>query len=271
LKWLKPGSFQGHPGGNRWYDITGGAIGPQPTEPQTKSRMMVEAKKIPQLEPPACYFPYNKMGQSASGIACDLSGGKFGPFEKQMFVGDQTHSTVMRVYLEKVQGHYQGVCFPFRQGIGSGALSMILTKEGAMFVGGTNRGWGSRGRQPYSLDRIEWTGKVPFEVHEMHVLPDGFELTFTKPVDPATAADVSSYKMNTFCYIYQADYGSPEVDATTPTITKAVVAPDGLSVRLTIDKLVEGHVHELHLDGLRSTDAAPILHPVAYYTLNFLP
>lgn len=271
LKWLKPGSFQGHPGGNRWYAATEGVIGPQPSDPQTKSRMMVEAKKIPQLEPPACYFPYNKMGQSASGIACDLSGGKFGPFENQMFVGDQTHSTVMRVYLEKVQGHYQGACFPFRQGIGSGSLSMILTKEGAMFVGGTNRGWGSRGRLPYSLDRIEWTGKVPFEVHEMRVQPDGFELTFTKPVDPATAADVKSYQMNTFCYIYQADYGSPEVDATTPAITKATVAPDGLSVRLTVDKLVEGHVHELHLDGVRSATAEPILHPVAYYTLNYLP
>src|SRR5262249_45346314 len=75
LKWLRPGSFQGHPICNKGYKATGGAIGDQPTDPASNSRMMVEAKKIPQLEPPAVYFPYGKMGQSASGIACDLSNG----------------------------------------------------------------------------------------------------------------------------------------------------------------------------------------------------
>jgi len=271
LKWLRPGGFVGHPIGNRWYDVAGEVMGPRPVEPLSGSRMMVEAKKIPQLEPPAIYFPYNKMGQSAAGIACDLSSGKFGPFGKQLFVGDQTHSTVMRVALEKVQGHYQGACFPFRAGFGSGSLSLLFAPDGSLFVGGTNRGWGSRGSQPYSLDRLVWTGKIPFEIHEMHARPDGFELTFTEKVDPATAGDVKSYSASTYTYIYQSAYGSPEVDATTPQITKIDVRPDGQGVRLFLDKLQEGHVHELHLDGLRSASGAPLLHPAAYYTLNYIP
>ena len=64
--------------------------------------MMAEADKIPELLPPAVYFPYPKMGQSASGIACDVSGGKFGVFDRQMFVGDQSSSFLMRISLEKV-------------------------------------------------------------------------------------------------------------------------------------------------------------------------
>jgi glucose/arabinose dehydrogenase len=272
IKWLRPGAFLGHPGGNRWYEAAGEVMGKRPDEPLSGSRMMVEAKKIPQLEPPACYFPYGKMGQSAAGIACDTTGGKFGPFQNQLFVGDQTHSTVMRVNLEKVKGHYQGACFPFRQGFGSGSLSLLMTKDGSLFVGGTNRGWGSRGPQPYSLDRLYWTGKTPFEVHEMHALPTGFELTFTQPVDAATAGDVKSYKLSTYAYLYQSAYGSPEVDTTEPKITKIEVSPDGKKVRLTIDKLQEGHVHELHLDGIRSaTGGQPLLHPAAYYTLNYIP
>ena len=50
---------------------------------------------------------------------------------------------------------------------------------------------------------MDWTGKVPFEVHEMHAKPDGFELTFTEPVDPRTAGDVASYKAREFIYAYR--------------------------------------------------------------------
>jgi glucose/arabinose dehydrogenase len=271
IKWLRPGAFVGHPGGNRWYEVAGEVMGKRPAEPLSGSRMMVEAKKIPQLEPPACYFPYGKMGQSAAGIACDTTGGKFGPFQNQLFVGDQTHSTVMRVCLEKVKGHYQGACFPFRQGFGSGSLSLLMTQDGSLFVGGTNRGWGSRGTQPYSLDRLVWTGKTPFEIHEMHALANGFELTFTQPVDPTTAGDPKSYKLSTYTYIYQSAYGSPEVDPTEPKITKIEVSPDGKKVRLTLDQLQEGHVHEFHFNGVRSAAGQPLLHPAAYYTLNYVP
>ena len=72
---------------------------------------------------------------SASGIDCDLSSGKFGPFQKQLFVGDQTHSTVMRVFLEKAKGHYQGACFPFRAGFGSGSLALQFAADGSLYVG----------------------------------------------------------------------------------------------------------------------------------------
>ncbi|HBN79741.1 MAG TPA: hypothetical protein DD473_28735 [Planctomycetaceae bacterium] len=271
LKNLIPGKFMGHPGGNTWYDMTNGAIGPKPQEPESGSRIVVEADKIPEYEPPCILFPYKKMGQSASGVTCDTSNGKFGPFAKQMFVGDQTNSTVMRCYLEKVKGHFQGACFPFREGFGSGTLPLEMTEQGAMFVGGTNRGWGSRGTKPFAIERLNWSGKIPFEVHEMHALPDGFELTFTEPVDPESAGTLESYSMTTYTFIYQASYGSPEVDHTEPKITSATVSGDGKSVTLKVDKLQRGHVHELHLDGVRSEDHLPLLHKEAYYTLNYIP
>ena len=128
LKQLVPGGFMGNPSGNKWYEVAN-LPGPRPLEPLSGSRMHIEAKKIPELIPPAVLFPYNKMGQSASGIACDTSGGKFGPFQNQLFVGDQTHSTVMRVFLEKVNGRYQGACFPFREGFDSGNLALEFAEE----------------------------------------------------------------------------------------------------------------------------------------------
>lgn len=271
LKHLSPGRFVGHPGGFKWYDEpeAAAAMGPRPAEPESGSRWHIEADKLPLYEPPVILFPYAKMGQSASGVTCDTSGGKFGPFAGQMFVGDQTFSTVMRCYIEKVQGHYQGACFPFRAGLGSGTVPVEMF-GGSLFVGGTNRGWGSRGNKPFAVERIDWTGQVPFEIHEMRARPDGFDLTFTQPVDPQAAGDVASYDMQTYTYIFQASYGSPEVDHTEPKIVAATVAEDRLSVHLQIDGLERGHVHELHASGVRSAEGQPLLHPEAYYTLMYL-
>jgi hypothetical protein len=272
LKHITKGGFVGHPDSFRWYkEPEAKYLGPAPKVPKSGSRIMVEAKKIPQLVPPPVTFPYGKMGQSASGIDCDLSGGKFGPFEKQLFVGDQTHSTIMRVFLEKINGHYQGACFPFRAGFGSGVVPVRFAKDGSLIVGGTNRGWGSRGPKTFAIERLVWTGKTPFEIQEMRAKPDGFELTFTKPIDPVSAGKTDSYMMNTFTYIYQASYGSPEVDQTTPKITKVEVGKDGKSVRLTVDRLQEGHIHDLAVPGVRSLDGEALLHPQAYYTLNYIP
>lgn len=271
LKWLRPGSFQGHPGGNRWYELAEDQMGAAPREPESGSRIMIEAAKIPEYEPPAILFPYKKMGQSASGVVCDTSQGRFGPFAGQLFVGDQTFSTVMRCDLERVQGHYQGACFPFRSGFGSGTLALEMTADGALFVGGTNRGWGSRGTKPFALERLTWSGNVPFEIQHMRARHNGFELVFTQPVDRESAGRTDSYELSTYTYIFQSSYGSPEVDHTTPEIASATVSDDARSVRLVIDGLQAGHVHELHSEGVRSASGLPLLHTEAYYTLNYLP
>ena len=277
LQWLKPGAFVGHPGGNKWFDApeTKDAIAAagvaKPKEPKSKSRLYVEAKEIPELLPPAVYFPYPKMGQSAAGLACDQTAGRFGPFSGQLFVGDQTHSTVMRVALEKVDGKYQGACFPFRNGFDSGCLALDYASDGALYVYGTDRGWGARGGKPFALQRLVWTGKTPFEIREMRAKPDGFELTFTEPVDAASATNPASYTLETYTYVYQSDYGSPEVDGTKPKIQRVAVSPDGKSARLVVDGLQLGHVHELHAPGVKNAAGANLLHDAAYYTLFSLP
>ena len=120
LKHLAPGSFQGHPGGFGWYDLdaTKKALGEKPAVPVSGSRFHKELERLPKYRPPAILIPHGKLGNSASGIACDESGGKFGPFKEQLFVSDQTHSVVNRCFLEKINGFYQGACFPFKKGFG---------------------------------------------------------------------------------------------------------------------------------------------------------
>ncbi|MBU6398686.1 MAG: hypothetical protein KGS61_00075 [Verrucomicrobia bacterium] len=271
LKPLVPGAFEGNPEGNKWYPRAEKFMGPRPPDPASGGRLWNEAQRIPQLMLPAVYFPYPIMGQSGSGFVCDCSAGKLGPFAGQLLVGDQSHSTVMRATLERVNGHYQGACYMLRNGFASGNLTLELEPDGSLMVYGTDRGWGARGGQPFALQRMVWTGLTPFEVREMRAQPDGFELEFTEPVDPVTAGSTASYAMETYTYIYQSSYGSPEVDRTKPVIRRAEVSADHRRVHLVVDGLVEGHVHELHLPGVRSAQGQPVLHDAAYYTLNFVP
>jgi hypothetical protein len=188
-----------------------------------------------------------------------------------MFVADYTLSLIMRADMEKVNGAWQGACFPFRQGLSTGIIGGVLTPRGQIFAGGSKRGWPVRGLAQHALQRLDWTGKVPCETHSMHATPDGFELRFTSPVDAATASRVESYTLETFTHHYHGAYGSPELDTADQRISSASVSADGLTVRLVVDKLIRGHVHELHLPGVRDRSGQPLLHDVAYYTLNHIP
>ena len=76
--------------------------------------------------------------------------------------------------------------------------------------------------------------------------------------------------MSAYTYIYRSDYGSPVVDKSAPKIT-GVEVTGPKTVRVTVDSLIHGHVHELHAKGVRSAKGLPILHPVGYYTLNEIP
>ena len=268
IKWLKPGSFQGNPTGNKYHKL---ANLPAPPEPVSGSRVETERAKFPTYIPPAVVLPHGKVGQSPTGIVADTTDGNFGPWKEQLYVAEQCHSQIQRVCLEQVNGIYQGAVFPFLEGFEAGLIPIRLDPGGVIFTGGSNRGWASRGSKPFTFERVRWTGKVPFEMLTMFATPDGFELTFTEPVDKAAAADVKNYSMAAWTYILQSGYGSPEVDKATPTIASATVSPDGKKVRLKVDGRVKGHVHHLQLKNIKAASGAEMWHPQAYYTLNEIP
>lgn len=228
-------------------------------------------KALPEMRAPAVWMPYNKMGRSGTDLAVCAAGGRFGPFDGQMFVAEFTDAKVSRVFMEKVDGEYQGACFPFVGGFAAGIVRLSFAPDGSLMVGMTSRGWSSLGTKAYGLQRLRYTGVVPFAIKEMKARPDGFELTFTKPVDKVRAADVASYRMTSHTYLYSGAYGSEEIQVAPNAIVSAQVAADGLGVRLKVDGLREHHVHELHADGLRSVGGEALDHADAYYTLNRLP
>ncbi len=270
---LEKGDFAGNPEGLVW---SGDPKSPlklkkEDIEEQSGLSLYEYSKKVPDLKAPAIWLPHTILGISTSDMIFDSTKGKFGPFEGQMFVGDQGHSKIMRVYMEKVNGVYQGAVFPFVEGFSSGILRMLWGSDNSMFVGMTSRGWSSTGKKMFGLQRLKWNGKVPFEVKTMKAEDDGFTLEFTKPINEKMGADISSYQITTFNYLYHNTYGSPIVDQQKAQVTKAEVSKDGLSVRLTVNGMKLGFIHQLKVVNLKTNNGQTLLHDTGYYTLNEVP
>jgi hypothetical protein len=270
LKAVTPKSFHGHPASFKWYQYAP-EMGPMPLMPKSGSKVILEKERVKELAPYAVIFPYIRMGRSITGFTVDNSKGKFGPFAGQMFLGDYTLSIIMRATTEQVNGVWQGACYPFREGLSTGILNVAFTPGGHLVCGGTNRGWPVRGVKPFALERLEWNGKMPFEIHQITIEPDGFTIGFTKPVDVATGNDAKSYKIGTFTHPYHGAYGGPEIEQTKPEIKSVLLSDDGKVAKVVLSKMIRGHVYDFDLGLLQSRDKDKLLHRNAYYTVNEIP
>ncbi|GAB5518248.1 MAG: hypothetical protein RhofKO_04990 [Rhodothermales bacterium] len=266
------GTFLGHPNSLAWSGEPDSPIRlAQDAVPDTGEPMHEVGAELESFQPPAVWFPHGLMGISTSDILLNDRGQQFGPFENHLLVADQGHSKIMRAFVEEVDGQYQGAAFPMREGFSSGILRMSWGNQATLFVGMTSRGWASTGGSEFGLQRMKWTGYTPFEMKEVRAEPDGFTLTFTRPVDEAAFANPEAYTVTGFTYKYQRAYGSPTINQQVHPVQRAEVMADGYEVRLVLDGLREGYIHEIKLDSLASQGGVPLLHDVAYYTLNRIP
>lgn len=226
--------------------------------------------------PPAVWFPYS-LAKSTSGMATVPEG--FGPFAGQLMVGDFQNAIVMRVCLEKVNGEWQGAVFPFAKGFNSGVNRLEFGPDHKLYVGGLkNKAWAAVAPKEYSLDRVSFTGKTPFEVKEVKALKDGLELTFTEPVEAASGALADSYDIVQFGFQYHQTYGSPEVDhegkensSTGIKVTKATLSADRTKVKLSVAGWKTGYVTMVRCLDVVNDDGKKLRHDTFWYTLNQLP
>ena len=269
---LAKGDFAGNPGGIKWAKEPNSPFKLTLEEIPDNSQPMFEAaKKVKNLKLPAVWFPHAIMGISTSDIIQDTTKGKFSPFPGQYFVADQGQSKVMRVFMEKVNGVYQGFCINYREGFQSGILRERFGLDGSMFVGMTSRGWGSTGKDNFGLQRLVWNGLTPFEINKIHAKSDGFEISFTQPVDVKSVKNAASYALRSYIYQYHHQYGSPIINVNELKIKGISVSPDKKTVRISMDGIRQFYIHEFILKGVLNEEGEPLLHETAYYTLNQIP
>jgi cytochrome c553 len=254
---VERGAFHGHPDSLKWH-------------PELRDRGLSAAEVSRLRRPPAVYLPRGLMGTSPGQPVWDQTGGRFGPFTGQVFLGDVS-AVLMRIDLEKVGGSYQGTAFPFLrgQGLRLGGMRHAFGPDGALYLGQTVRGWMPTGGNE-GLQRITWDGSPPVEILTQRLAERGFVLTFTEPMG-AAATEARHYRARRFRYDHHALDGSLRREETEVPVTTARLEPDGRRLHLELAEVQPGFVHELTVaPAVTSVGGEPLLNRVSYYTLNRL-
>lgn len=287
---VQRGRFYGHPASLKWSAELNGR---KPTADELEAMRTL----------PSVVLPHGSIGGSPGEPVWDTTGGRFGPFGGQVFIGDFT-KLISRVDLEKVAGEYQGACFPFlRDATGvaailkssgannltipagadgkkyfrdapplkgtrlrQGNMRLVFAPDGSLYIGQTTRGWaGGDG-----LQRLVWTGEAPVEIRTMRLTERGFALGFTAPMDRAQLAQAKSYHVERFRYLYHSAQGSPRVDESVVAVTEVKVSADGRGADLVLAQLDPGYIYKIEVDRLQSETGVPVANPLGYYTVNRL-
>ncbi len=255
---VHPNEFHGAPASLEWT----------PQYQETKSvPSLTNPPDMPRVAP-ALWMPYG-WTRSTGDMRTIPRDGKFGPGGGQLALAELTNGLVLRADLEEVRGQTQGACLMLRQRVGS-AIRVLFGKDGTLFAGLTNRGWG--GLSPSSgVARVRWNGRMPFDIEHVHLLQDGFELTFTEPLSANWKPDPGRVQATQYHYDWWWEYGSPERGTRLLSGTTLAPSADRKSLVVRFADLAAGEVAKVKLEGLVSQLGKPLLHDEFAYTVNQLP
>ena len=263
LHHLSKGDFHGHPEALRWDANFSHRDDPKKAPIEILAGMR---------KPPAIHFPHGELANSPGSPICDTTAGKFGPFQGQLFIGDIVHPRIIRVALEKVNGQFQGACFPFYYGNGlkSGICRLVFSPSGDLIIGRVGEGNWARGLAGRGLQKIAYTGTDPFEIQRIELLEDGFAFHFTKPLSLPSSQSLGKISVVSYRYKYGPNYGYPKNDFHNSKIKEMIVTPDAKTIRLRIDNLKKNKIYQFNVTGIIDQTGLNLRNSTAYYTLNEL-
>lgn len=227
------------------------------------------AKNIPVM-PPVVWLPQGEIGNSPSEIVSMHDG----PYQGQLLHGEVTHGGLNRVFIEKIDGEYQGCVFAFTQGLEAGVNRVRWGPDGALYIGGigSTGNWGQEGKLKYGLERIKYNGKSTFEMLAVRAMSNGLEIEFTQPLPPDVGNEPDVYYIEQYWYQPTEEYGGPKLDQTPLRVKSVSLSSDRQKAFLELDGMKPGHVEYIRLVGdWHGKDNQPIWTTEGWYTLNTIP
>ncbi len=224
-----------------------------------------------EVSPPLAWLPQNEIANSPTQP--QLFPETWAPYTGQLIFGDIHYGGLQRVFIDEVNGEQQGAAFRFSGGLLGGTNRIAFDPEGRLHVGiaGSVGNWGI-GKTQGIQQLTYYPEMTPFEMLSVRAKSNGMEIEFTQPLAEGQGWDLAAYRIESWTYKPDKNYGGPKIDVQTHTPTSASVSEDRTKVFLQIGDLALGRVVHIVLhSALTSEKGLPAHAGEVFYTLNQIP
>lgn len=222
------------------------------------------------VQQPVVWLPQDDIGNSPTQPAVLNDG----PYQNQIIFGDVCYGGLQRVFMEKIDGNYQGTVFKFTQGLEGGTHRLAWGPDGALYIGmiGNPGNWSQQDKLWYGLQRMKYNGQSTFEMLAVRAKTNGVEIEFTEPLREGDGWDPAHYEVRQWWYKPTVNYGGPKMDEETLPVKSASVSADRKKVFVEIQGIKPQHVVYIRLKNLPVSDMGHGLWTTdTWYTMNAIP
>ena len=219
---------------------------------------------------PELWLPQNEVGNSPTQPLVLSSG----PYAGHVVFGDVFNGGLKRAWLEEVNGRVQGAAFHFSGGLEGPVNRVLAAPDGSLVVGeiGSGGNWSEFGKNWYGLELLRFSDEPAFEPMRVSATPDGFDVHFSRPIDPDLEIQTGHFRLSQWFYIPTERYGGPKYDVSDLQVLSAESSAERQKVSLRVDGLKAGHIVYLWIDrAIRSERGEDLWINEAWYTLNERP
>ena len=164
--------------------------------------------KPTKYDPPICWI-HPRVDRSPSTMV-PVTSERWGPLKDQVVSLSYGVGRIFLLMQETVNGIRQGGIVPLPVEFETGIIrGRFHPGDGQLYVCGLF-GWAGNKTQPGGFFRVRNTGKPLYSPSGLHALTNGIVLTFTQPLDRASATDAGNYGVEVWNYRWTQEYGSPD-------------------------------------------------------------
>jgi len=229
-------------------------------------------ERLNDYDQPMCWLPMNMDNSSGGQVWVEST--KWGPFNGQLLFMSYGKGTLFAVMPQEADGMVQAGMVQFPLKFPSGTMrGRFSPKDGQLYTTGL-RGWQTAGVRDGGFSRVRYTGAPVRMPQALHVSKAGVRITFTAPLNEASAKDTGNWNVEMWNYIYSGGYGSPEVSTKDakikqhdkPEVTAVALSADKKTVTLKLSELTPAMQMKIKFN-LKTADGSPVSSEV-YNTIH---
>lgn len=208
------------------------------------------------MQPPVCWIT-NSFDRSPGELLWAGSPA-WGPLQGSLLNFSYGYGKIFIVPHERVDGQVQGgMCeLPIQQSPTGLMRGRFHPQDGQLYTCGMFA-WAGNQQQPGGLYRVRYTGKPVYLPTGLHARRNGMSLTFTGPLDYASATDVRNYAVKVWSLKRTEQYGSDHYGEHSLRVASATLSQDGRTVLIEMPEIEPTWCMETRYT-VRAADGQPV-------------